>query len=324
MKNRSALFLIAFVITAIVGVVIIQINLEKRDGKPQYTIGIIQTTSHPALDLAREGFIKTLTERLGTSVDFVHFNAYGSYSQIQTIAKNFHENQTVNLICALGTPAAQAIAEFEKEKPIIVAAVSDPHELGLAYNQTNITGSSDMTDPSYHINYLKQLMPQVKTVAIMYTAVEQNSRMISKKLIDAMLAAGLNPLEIVFDADSTLYAAIDNALHNADVLFIPTDNTLSSMIQTITQRASKTKKPIWVCDNALISFPGIIASYGIDYETNGMQAAIAAFEILTYQKKPYEIAIAHAPKDILLVNKKTLKELNLKIPNDLEPWIKLI
>ena len=55
-----------------------------------------------------------------------------------------------------------------------------------------------------------------------------------------------------------------------------------------------------------------------------MQAAQAALEILTLQKKPYEIAIAHAPKDILLVNKKTLNEFNLTIPDELEPWTKLI
>ncbi|BDC34363.1 peptide ABC transporter substrate-binding protein [Candidatus Dependentiae bacterium Noda2021] len=324
MKNQSTLFLIAFVACAIVGIIILQTNMEKRDSKAQFTIGILQTTSHPALDMAKEGFMKTISAELSGTADFVCRNALGSIDKLEHYAREYHENKTVNAIFALGTPAAQAIANIEKDKPIIIAAVTDPHELGLIYKHTNVTGSSDMTDPKYQINYLKQLMPQVKTVAIMYTATELNSSIVAKKMIEALLHAGLNPLEIAFDAESTLLASIDNALTNADVLFIPTDNTLSSMIQTIAQRAHKSKKPVWVCDNTLVAHQSILASYGIDYETNGIQAARAAIAVLTENKKPYEIAVTHAPKDILLINKKTLRELQLKVPVELEPWAKLV
>lgn len=324
MKNRSTLYLIAFVFSAIIGVVIIQTWIEKRDSKSQFTVGIIKTASHPALEHACEGFTKTLSQELDSSVDFVICNAHGSSSQLETIANQFHSNDSITLICALGTPAAQAIARIEKEKPIIVAAVSNPHDLSDGSSSINITGSSDITDPLYHINYLKQLMPSAKTVAIMYSSGEYNSRVSSKKIIESMLQAGLNPLAIAVENSAVLHTALDNALKNADVLFIPTDNMLCSAMQTICQKASAAKKPVWVCDNSLISYPNIIASYGIDYETNGMQAAQAALEILTLQKKPYEIAIAHAPKDILLVNKKTLNEFNLTIPDELEPWTKLI
>lgn len=324
MKNRSTLYLIAFVFSLIIGVVIIQTTIEKRDSKSQFTVGIIKTTSHPALELACNGFTKTVSDELESTVDFVICNAHGSQTQLETIAHQFHTNNNINLIYALGTPAAQAMARVEKEKPIVVAAVSNPHELSEGASSINITGSSDITDPLYHINYLKQLMPQVKTVAILYSSSEHNSRNTSKKIIESMLQAGLNPVSIAVENNTVLTTALDNALKNADVLFIPTDNMLCSVMQTISQKAQSAKKPIWVCDNSLISYPNIIASYGIDYETNGMQAAHAALEILTLQKKPYEIAVAHAPKDILLVNKKTLDEFNLTIPDELEPWTKLI
>lgn len=302
----------------------LQTNIEKRDSKAQFTIGILQTTSHPALEMAKEGFIKTITAELAETVDFICCNALGSALKLESFAQEYHENKKISAIFALGTPAALAIATIEKEKPIIIAAVTDPHELGLIHKQTNVTGSSDMTDPKYQINYLKQLMPHAKTVAILYTATEQNSSIVAKKMIEALLHEGLNPLEIAFDAESTLLASIDNALTNADVLFIPTDNTLSSMMQTIAQRAYKSKKPVWVCDNTLIAHSSILASYGIDYETNGIQAARAAITVLTQHKKPYEIAVTHAPKDILLINKKTLRDLHLKVPVELEPWAKLV
>jgi ABC transporter substrate binding protein. len=75
------------------------------------TIGITQIVEHPALDSAREGFIKALKDNgyvEGKNVTFIQENAQGDMSTAQTIAKKFVD-KNVDLIFSIATPTTQAV-----------------------------------------------------------------------------------------------------------------------------------------------------------------------------------------------------------------------
>ena len=73
-----------------------------------YKIGILQLVQHTALDAANEGFLAALDEA-GIQYDLDSQNASGDQSACQTVASKF-ANDKKDLILAIATPAAQAVA----------------------------------------------------------------------------------------------------------------------------------------------------------------------------------------------------------------------
>ena len=98
-----------------------------------YKIGVLQLVQHDALDKANEGFMKALEEKGykdGEKIKLDYQNAAGDQSNCQTISDSFI-NDNKDLILAIGTPAAQAVANKTKDIPILVTAVTDPADAGL-------------------------------------------------------------------------------------------------------------------------------------------------------------------------------------------------
>src|SRR5262249_48627479 len=147
-------------------------RFKKSNNTAAYTIGILQTASHPALDAVRDGFIEELKQKLGNSVAFVIQNAQGTVASAHTIAQQFHANTQYDAFFDIATPAAQALSAVEKEKPIIIAAVTDPYALGLVHPTSNVCGVTDMIDIKAEIDMLTALIPTAQSVGILYTAGE--------------------------------------------------------------------------------------------------------------------------------------------------------
>lgn len=288
-----------------------------------FSIGILQTASHPALNAAQRGFIETLQHELKNKVRFILKNAEGSISNAHTIATQFHANKNIDMVFAIATPAAQAMASVEKIKPILIAAVSDPQAAGLIYPNSNISGTSDMINVTQQINMLKSLLPQVKTVAIMFNTSEVNSRVIAKKMENILKQKNLTPVIIGVTSEADIPIALDMAIKKADAILTPTDNSVASSIQFIAGKALHAKRPLIVSDNLLVKF-GALASQGIDYKQSGREAAKIALQIIKENKKVSELPIAPSSTSNIFINKNTLDTLNITIPEELKPHITMI
>ena len=114
------------------------------------TIGIIQYAEHVARDAAREGFIDSLKDQgyvEGENVVYDLQNAQGDQSNLSTISDRFISNK-VDLVLAIATPAAQAIAGKTSEIPILGTAITDYVEARLVDSNEKpckyVTGTSDM------------------------------------------------------------------------------------------------------------------------------------------------------------------------------------
>lgn len=91
------------------------------------TIGIIQLTEHAALDAAREGFVQALADNGyvdGDKIKIDFQNAQNDQSTLSTISDRF-VSEEVDLVLAIATPAAQAVAGKTTEIPILATAVTD-------------------------------------------------------------------------------------------------------------------------------------------------------------------------------------------------------
>ena len=124
------------------------------------SIGVIQYASHTALDATYDGFIEELShlglvENEDYVIDFQ--NAQGDAATAETIATKFVGDDH-DLIYAIATPAAQAVANKTSDIPIIVNAVTDPQSAGLVESNevpnTNVSGVSDLTPVKRQIELL--------------------------------------------------------------------------------------------------------------------------------------------------------------------------
>ena len=93
-----------------------------------FKIGILEQMEHPALDAAREGFIDGLAKAGlvdGENITIDYQNAQGGQDNCVTIANKF-ANSGCDLILAIATNAAQAVAGVTDSIPVLVTAVTDP------------------------------------------------------------------------------------------------------------------------------------------------------------------------------------------------------
>lgn len=296
---------------------------KNRSTKTVYTIGILQTASHPALDAVQDGFTEELKALTQDTVDFVVYNAEGSISQAYTIAQRFHANKDIDGFFTIATPATQAMSAVEKERPIVIAAVTDPAAMGLVYPETNVCGTNDMIDVKGEIDLLIQLLPQAKTVGLLYTLGESNSVVLVELMRKELEIRGLVAVDFAITNESDVQAVVESACRRVDVLLAPTDNIVASTIDFIVALTMKCNKPLIVSDNMLVKF-GALAARGVDYKQNGKQAAHIAMRLLQGDKKPSELSIKQAISDQIFVNKHTLEALGLTVPDLLKKQITFV
>jgi putative ABC transport system substrate-binding protein len=310
MKNGIPIIILTLFITALLGLVVLK-RFKRRSA--HLTIGILQTASHPALDAARQGFMDTLPVLLKQKVDFVVRNAQGDITAAHTIAQQFHADPQIAGIFAIATPALQAIAAVETIKPIFIAAVTDPHALGLMSYQTNLCGSSDMINVPLLIEAITQILPQVKTVAILYNPAEANASLLVPYMKRELDKYSIGSVDVGIHNQADLPTAVASALTKADALLTPTDNTVASAISFIATQALKAKKPLIVSDNLLVQ-QGALMARGINYYQNGAEAARCAQLVLGSQRRPSELPITTAAGDTIVINRNTAQQLGIVIP----------
>jgi putative ABC transport system substrate-binding protein len=289
------------------------------------TIGILQTVSHPALDRAREGFIQECTQGMGNRVSFVEQNAEGAMTTAQTIAQSFHRNPKITAIFALGTLATQAISKVEKQKPVIFCAVTDPIALGVVGPSSNVCGVSDVIDVPTSAQILKALCPQAKNVALLFNPAEANSVSLVRKMENTLQYMHIDPLQIGINSEVEIPSAIAIAVRKADVLWIPTDNTIATAMSMVGFLAFKAKKPLFICDNLLVTRGVLASAGGVDYTECGRRSAQLAVKIFKNKHKPVHLGVVWTPSKIIAVHQETCAHLDIHIPNELSSrivWIK--
>lgn len=146
---------------------------KTADGK-QYKIGVLQLVQHAALDASNKGFIQALDDAgLNYTVD--QQNASGDQPTCQTIASKL-VNDNDDLILAIATPAAQAVAGATSDIPILLTAVTDPASSDLVESNDNpggnVSGTSDLTPVKEQIALLKKRFSLMQKPWVFFSALQ--------------------------------------------------------------------------------------------------------------------------------------------------------
>lgn len=287
--------------------------------KASVKIGITQIVSHPALDACVVGFKKGMAEKgytEGTNVTYDVQNAQGEMATASSIAQKF-AGQNLDLILGIATPTTQAMVKADKETPIVFTAVTDPVGAGLVKNaetpEANVTGVSDMLPLQPHLDLIKQIVPDVKTIGVLYNAGETNSVFLveeQKKLAEAM---GIEVIEATASNSSEVQAAANSLKGRVDAISVLTDNTIVSALETVIKVCQDAEIPL-ICGDTDSVERGAVAAYAFDYEDLGLQAGYMAADILA-GKAIGEIPVQYAENLQLSINPTAAAAMGVTIPD---------
>ena len=284
-------------------------------------VGVIQLVEHSALDANYKGFVDGLAEAGyidGENIKIDYQNAQGEQANCVTIAQKF-VNGKDDLIFAIATPAAQAVANLTKKIPIVISSVTDPESAKLVKSNknpgTNVTGTSDLTPCAAQMELITKLFPNAKTVGMIYCSSEQNSMFQVKLAEEACDKLGLKYVEATVSNSNEIQQVTQSLCQKVDVIYSPTDNMIAAGMPLVAKIAIENKKPV-ICGEEGMVTAGGLATYGINYYELGKQSAKMAVEILN-GKKPATMPIQYLDVCDFVVNEETAKAIGVTINSDL-------
>ena len=295
-------------------------NSTNADTSKVYTIGICQLVQHEALDAATEGFKKALIAEFGeANVKFEYQNASGDAAACSTIVNKF-VSDNVDLIMANATPALQSAVAATKEIPILGTSVT---EYGVALEIDNFTGvvggnvsgTSDLAPLDQQAQMIIDLIPDAKTVGLLYCSAEPNSAYQVKAVKDYLEGKGLTVKDYPFSDSNDIAAVTTSATQACDAIYVPTDNAAASSAGIIDGICRPAKIPVIAGEAGICAGCGI-ATLSISYEKLGEVTGKMAAQILKGEADISTMKIQYDEDVVKMYNKEICDELGITIPAD--------
>jgi len=284
-------------------------------------VGVTSIVEHPALDAARDGAKKALEDagyKDGENYKFIFQSAQNRQPTAVQIAQKFVGDK-VNVIVAIGTPSAQAAVNATKDIPVVFSAITDPVAAGLMedmnHPSANVTGVSDMTPVSDHVALIRELLPEAKKIGYLYNPSEANSVAALKILQQAAEAQGFEIVESTAIQTAQVRNATLALVDKVDVIYITTDNTVVSALETAIMVANENKVPFVAADPES-ALRGALVAAGVNYFDIGLLTGNMVVKLLKGED------IAHIPAEIapandLYINKKTAEAIGYQFPESI-------
>lgn len=298
---------------------------NKIEGLP--VVGILQLTSHPALDIIYEGIVDALNDEGfvdGKTIEIDFQNAQGDQSNLNSMSTRF-VNKNASLMIGIATPSAQALANSSKEIPIILGAVTDPKGAGLVKNNEkpggNITGVSDLTPIKEQFNLIKQILPNAKNIGILYSSSEDNSIVQAKQAIEIAESMGYETTVSTVSSTNDVSQVSSSLVNQVDAVWVPTDNTIASAMSTLVAAADENNIPVFPAVDTMVEEGGL-ATVGLNQYELGILTGKMAATVLKGENKPQTMPIQYLQKGEIIINLEKATELGIAIPENILEKIK--
>ena len=292
---------------------------DTADQAATYTVGICQLVQHDALDAATRGFIDALNEALPGQVVFEEKNASGDPANCSTIVNGF-VSEGVDLIMANATPALTAAVSATADIPILGTSIT---AYGVALDIDNfsgtvggnVSGTSDLAPLDQQAAMFSELLPDAKTVGILYCSAEANSVYQADVVKAALEDKGITVKVYTFADSNDVATVTATACDERDALYIPTDNTAASCAEAINNVALPKKTPIIAGEEGIAKGCGI-ATLSIDYYELGVTTGKMAAKILTGESDISSMPIEYYQNPVKKYNADICEQLGISVPSD--------
>jgi putative ABC transport system substrate-binding protein len=304
-----------FAVAASVAAVALPVHAEN------VTVDVTAIVEHPALDAVRDGVKDALAAagyKEGENLTFVYKSAQGNAATAAQIARQF-AGESPNVIVPISTPSAQTVAAATHDIPIVFSAVSDPVGAQLVKSMEkpggNVTGLSDMSPVAEHIALIKEILPSIKKLGFLYNSGEANSVSLLAALKAEADKAGIEVVESAATKTAEVQGATRALVDKVDAVYVPTDNTIISALESAVGVAVESKLPLFTADTDSVS-RGAVAALGFNYYDVGKQTGEIVVRVLKGE------AVGDIPATIakgtdLVVNKGAAAKMGVTLPEAL-------
>jgi putative ABC transport system substrate-binding protein len=292
-----------------------------------FTIGMMQIATHPALDAGRDGALQALADHgliEGENLTVIAQNAEGDIATLSTIAQSFVD-EDVDMIISTSTPASQAAfkAVQDLESPYVVFnVVTDPFAAGLATAPDDhlawIVGTQALPPVADAMSTMLEIMPEAERIGIIWNPSEKNSEVATSIAREVAQDLGLELIEANISDSSEIQTAAESLIaQDIDAFFISTDSTVVAGFEALVKVANENAIPLFANDPASAS-RGAVAAVGVDYFQDGYDSGDMAAKILKGEAMPADFTIERQSASILHINYDAAKEQGVEFPAEIE------
>ena len=282
------------------------------------TVAVTAIVEHPALDAVRDGVRDALADagyQAGDNLEFLYETAQGNPGTAVQIARQFI-GLAPDVIVPISTPSAQAVVAATDEIPVVFSAVTDPWAAELVTDTVdptgNVTGVSDLTPIADHLALIREIVPEAEIIGVPYNPGEANAVALLAVIREAAPAAGFEVVEAAAPRSADVQAAAQNLAGRADAIYVPTDNTVVSALESVLSVGEAAQVPVFSGDTDSVG-RGAVASLGFDYYQVGRQTGELVVQILG-GTAPGEIEVAFAQGTDLYVNPAAAQRMGVTLP----------
>jgi putative ABC transport system substrate-binding protein len=280
-----------------------------------YSISVNQIVEHPALDALRQGFMDSLKDE-GVKAEYNVHIAQGNAATNTQIASQILGEQP-DLVLAISTSSAQVVAQKIKDRPILFTGVTDPVTAGLVKSLenpgANISGMTDLSPMKKHVELIREIVPSVKSIGVIYNSGEPNSIVLVNLLKKYASEMNIDVVEGTIANSSGVYQAAKSLVGRVDVVYVPTDNTVVSAIESAVKVCRQNHLPLIAADVDSVE-RGAVAALAVDYYLMGRQTGEMGARVLRDGAKPADMPVETIRQLRLYANQKSAEAMGVKLP----------
>lgn len=285
-------------------------------------IGLLQYTSHPSLDAIADGITDTLAkhgyqDKENIVLDFQ--NAQGDQSNLNTMANRFVVNEA-DMMIAIATPSALAVANVSEDTPIILGAITDPENVGLVDSNEapggNVTGVSDMTPIAKQLELIRQIQPEAKTLGLLYSSSEDNAVLQGELASELAKDYGFETVTRTVSSTNDVSQVAKQLVSEVDAIWTPNDNIIASAFPSVVEVANEARIPIYPAVDMMVAQGGL-ATLGLNQYQIGVKTGEMVVQLLEGTIQTATEAVRFADETDLVVNYEAAELLGITLPDEL-------
>lgn len=329
MKNRRLILSVSTIILFLVGAFIketlfadsLQSKNDNQTSLP--VVGVLQFVSHPSLDEIYQGMVDELAKsgyKNGETVTLERQNGQADQSKLASMSQQLI-SKNPNVLVAIATPAAQALANQTQDIPLILGAVSDPVGSGLAESMEkpgkNATGVSDIAPVDEQLDLIQTLLPGKKVMGILTSSSEDNSKFHVDRTTKIAEAQGFTVKSYTVPSSNEITQMIHSLATDVDFLYIPNDNTIANAMPTVVSVADQYQLPVIPAVEEMVAQGGL-ATVGNNQKKLGQQIGKMVVKVLEDELDPAKTPIEVFSTGDPVISPTKATELGITIPKELE------
>lgn len=243
-------------------------------------------------------------------------NAQGDTTLVQSIARDFAQSDN-DIFLVEGTDAVIALANQERERPIIGLAMSDPVGAKVARSVEqpggNVTGSIDFVPPGILFDAILSVDPAPERIGTIFNPASPNNTAWIEQARAAAEERGVEFVEATIANANDISTAARSLAGRVDAILLSPDAVVTTGTPAVASVALRNRIPLYLT-NGDARDVGVLAQLGPNYDNVADVGGDVAVEVLK-GADPAETAFAEPSSSALwTVNEQTLERLDVTLP----------